>query len=268
MASVPPPAPALRAQGSLVLLHGDLQTWGIPQYLDADGVFSLASSCTQFSSVAQETARLWLAAHPDDQHAWVSTSGSWVASTQFNWLELMRELVQLTHRGGYNHMNVPTFSKVPPSVQVSDDGTEAWGQHQGWKTVACGREMRAGRHFVVFHVYGWKVMFGVIRPNWNVEAADAEQADGHCFYYGGTGQCFAGPGGGLGWPGMAKHTNCRDYKPDRIGMLLDFDQGSMTVYKNGELLGVMMTGLSGPYCWAARVIFPNQKVRIEAAPVP
>ena len=37
---------------------------------------------------------------------------------------------------------------------------------------------------------------------------------------------------------------------DRIGMLLDLDQGSMTVYKNDERLGVMATGMSGEYSWA------------------
>ena len=36
----------------------------------------------------------------------------------------------------------------------------------------------------------------------------------------------------------------------RIGMLLGLDQGSMTVYKNDERLGVMATGLSGEYSWA------------------
>ena len=39
---------------------------------------------------------------------------------------------------------------------------------------------------------------------------------------------------------------------DRIGMLLDLDQGSMTVWKNGVKLGVMQAGgLRGPLCWAA-----------------
>ena len=39
---------------------------------------------------------------------------------------------------------------------------------------------------------------------------------------------------------------------DRIGMLLDLDQGSMTVWKNDEQLGVMQAeGLRGPLCWAA-----------------
>ena len=38
---------------------------------------------------------------------------------------------------------------------------------------------------------------------------------------------------------------------DCVELLLDLDQGSMTVYKNDERLGVMVaSGLSGEYCWA------------------
>lgn len=34
-----------------------------------------------------------------------------------------------------------------------------------------------------------------------------------------------------------------------IGLLLDYDDGSLTVYKNGVKLGIMAEGLSGPFCW-------------------
>ena len=79
----------------------------------------------------------------------------------------------------------------------------------------------------------------------------------------------------------------------RVGMLLDLDQGSMTIYKNDERLGVMATGLSGEYCWAAELraqgdmvtgvsgesywepvpgaqgsLFLHSSVRIEAAVAP
>ena len=40
-------------------------------------------------------------------------------------------------------------------------------------------------------------------------------------------------------------------KGDRIGMAIDLDEGSMTVYKNGERLGVIQSGLNGEYVWAA-----------------
>jgi len=36
---------------------------------------------------------------------------------------------------------------------------------------------------------------------------------------------------------------------DVAGLLLDLDEGTLTVYKNGTLLGVMKTGLDGVYCW-------------------
>ncbi|EJK44546.1 hypothetical protein THAOC_36903, partial [Thalassiosira oceanica] len=35
---------------------------------------------------------------------------------------------------------------------------------------------------------------------------------------------------------------------DIVGMLLDLDGGTLTVYRNNRRLGVMKTGLSGPYC--------------------
>ena len=36
---------------------------------------------------------------------------------------------------------------------------------------------------------------------------------------------------------------------DTIGMLLNLDEGTLTVYKNNRRLGVMKDGLSGSYCW-------------------
>ena len=55
---------------------------------------------------------------------------------------------------------------------------------------------------------------------------------------------------------------------DRIGMLLDLDQGSMTVYKNDERLGVMATGLSGEYSWAVSMYYEGLSARVEAAALP
>ena len=38
-----------------------------------------------------------------------------------------------------------------------------------------------------------------------------------------------------------------------IGMLLDLDEGTLTLYKNNRRLGVMKDGLSGSYCWYVSV---------------
>ena len=48
----------------------------------------------------------------------------------------------------------------------------------------------------------------------------------------------------IGWEGMEGCTS-----GDTIGMLLNSDEGTLTVYKNNRRLGVMKDGLSGMYCW-------------------
>lgn len=41
---------------------------------------------------------------------------------------------------------------------------------------------------------------------------------------------------------------------DEIGLLLDLDMGTLSVYKNGRNLGVMKRGLIGPYCWVVSIL--------------
>ena len=40
----------------------------------------------------------------------------------------------------------------------------------------------------------------------------------------------------------------------KIGMLLDLDEGTLSVYKNDRRLGVMKRELAGQYCWVASMI--------------
>jgi len=47
------------------------------------------------------------------------------------------------------------------------------------------------------------------------------------------------------WEGM-EETQDASFK---IGMVLDLDEGTLDVYKNGRRLGTMKTGLVGEYCW-------------------
>ena len=58
---------------------------------------------------------------------------------------------------------------------------------------------------------------------------------------------------------------------DRIGVLLDLDQGSMTAWKHDAKMGVMQVqGLRGPLCWAVslRIGRRGDAARIESAPAP
>jgi hypothetical protein len=105
------------------------------------------------------------------------------------------------------------------------------------------------------------MMFGVIRPGWDVAGEYAFHVDGHCFYDTFDGRRYPG---NQAWEGM------QAAKPgDRIGMLLDLDQGSMTVWKNDVKMGVMQAeGLSGPLCWAVSIFWTGSSACIESAPAP
>ena len=39
------------------------------------------------------------------------------------------------------------------------------------------------------------------------------------------------------------------YRGGELGLLLDLDEGTLSVYKDGRSLGVMKRGLVGHYCW-------------------
>ncbi|EJK58217.1 hypothetical protein THAOC_21679 [Thalassiosira oceanica] len=54
---------------------------------------------------------------------------------------------------------------------------------------------------------------------------------------------------GLNWEGME---SCQP--GDTIGMLLNLDEGTLTVYRNNRRLGVIKDGLSGPYCWYVSLV--------------
>jgi len=54
---------------------------------------------------------------------------------------------------------------------------------------------------------------------------------------------------------------------DNIGMLLDLDKGTLSVYKNGRKLGVMKRGLAGPYCWVVST-HEDVQVTIKRGSVP
>ncbi|KAL9189829.1 hypothetical protein ACHAXT_009504 [Thalassiosira profunda] len=73
------------------------------------------------------------------------------------------------------------------------------------------------------------------------------------------------------WDGMEGSYDDDDYK---IGLLLDLDEGTLAVYKDGRRLGVMMDGLTGEYCWVVNLQAQahgrpeQQNVRIRRAPIP
>ena len=174
------------------------------------------------------------------------------------WLGVMHEveLLRLPLLFGRSHADV-TLSE---GGAVATRGVVAGATRAATSIVV----MRSGRHFVQFTVVeGDEILFGVIRADWDSEGGvNLEDVDGHCFYCTDDGLRFPGFND---WEGM----QTAEEPGDRIGLLLDLDQGSMTVWKDEEKLGVMVAeGLSGPYCWAVEMYESGESVGIESAALP
>lgn len=220
---------------------------------------------SEMLSIAGEAARRLYAALPESERLCVPPrrhSGSW------KWLGLLNEAQQL---------RAPlVFAKAHDSIALSDDGVLATIVVSAyWCTAVTNRRMRAGRHFAEFTQVlhdPWRSMFfGVVRPDFAVNspdyvnsmdgAAQLRGGCGHCFYLNTSGKCYPSY---CDWEGMQGTVAAGD----RIGMLLDLDKGSMTIYRNDERLGVMMTGLSGEYSWAVVLGGKDDAVRINSPPMP
>ena len=212
-----------------------------------------AAAAPEMLSFVEEAARLWAAGCSEQERGWVPRRD--VES----WLGLMNEVGLL---------RVPlVFGRAHADFTLFENGVVATNSAVGgrWRTAANKVVMRSGRHFAHFTLVAGNIMtFGVIRPGWNVEGdEDADEVDGHCFYWTLNGGRYPGD---IEWEGRQPARE----QGDHIGMLLDLDQGSMTVWKNDVRLGVMVAeGLSGPFCWAVRLSNGGpDSARIESAPAP
>jgi hypothetical protein len=214
-----------------------------------------AAEATEMWSIAEERGRRWIATCTDQERGWVPRCG------RESWLGLMWEVESLrrgvvfgrSHEESHISAGITLSEGSAVTTKAVDDGIS--------RTAASKAVMRAGCHYAQFTLMSGKFMcFGVIRPGWDVEGQDVQHVAGHCFYDTGYGYRYPGRND---WEGMQDAM-----EGDRIGMLLDLDQGSMTVYKNDERLGVMATGLSGEYSWAVAMWNRGNSARIEAAPAP
>ena len=99
---------------------------------------------------------------------------------------------------------------------------------------------------------------GDCNNNNNVQCCLYDSSNCHCYSskWDGTGSDYST------WVGMESMSSS-----DEIGMLLDLDEGTLTVYKNGRKLGVMKRGLAGEYCWVATIHIGVQ-VTIKRGTIP
>jgi len=116
--------------------------------------------------------------------------------------------------------------------------------------------------FTPFNAYWLDDLLELQCPEWdsNINACVYKAIDGHCQW-----TDWGDIGGEFDlttwtWPGMQSFEGF-----GKIGLLLDCDEGTLTVYKNDIKLGVMKEGLKGAYCWmvsvGSRWFIPNEDRR-------
>jgi len=139
----------------------------------ASGGAAAAAQQAEMWSIAEEVARRWIASCTDQERGWVPRRG------RESWLGLMWE-VEVLRRGvvfGRSHVEIA----LSEGGAVAKKGmTASYEDHVAASKVV----MRAGRHYAQFAVLsGRTILFGVIRPGWDVEGGkDAFLVNGHCFY--------------------------------------------------------------------------------------
>ena len=167
-----------------------------------------------------------------------------------------------------------------------------------WGTAFSNSILRTGRHYASFEVEKFYdddytanreamiYFLGVMRPGKTNENASGtplytdffqhfSRNKGHensiqcCLYNTSSGISFSSD-----WDGSDEITEDITWEGsesmslgDEIGILLDLDEGTLSVYKNGRKLGVMKRGLSGPYCWVASM-WRGTRVTMKRGAVP
>ena len=202
-------------------------------------------------SLVEEAGRRWVANLDERERRWVPRRE---ADT---WLRLRMEVEALRRP--------LVFGRSSSEIVLSEGGAlatrSAVGKHTG-RTAVSTRTMRAGCHFAELVLNGMLLGFGIFRPWMDVEnGKDLFNVEGNCVLHTASGRVFPGF---RAWPGL-----CMMKAGDRIGLLLDLDRGSLTAYKNGERMGIMVAeGLSGEYCWGVSLCLPHVSARIKSLPAP
>ena len=255
-------------------------------YLDADSLVRLGRASTMFGtpqdgqqrSLVNEAAhQLFRQSATDEERSCLPKHDDESDIGLYRALEKLRQPLSFDELAGngFSPQEHPAHVTHTPPV---------------WSTAVSGHVMRGGRHFVEFTItsdYTPFVYLGVMRPvsltngidleaDWG-DSVDPVQAmsrtnpalleylisqrtakwgdsDIHCCSY----FCYGGRCIGSDWDGRTTDDDWHGREglegSGTIGLLLDLDEGTLSVFKNSRRLGVMKEGgLNGEYCWFVSV---------------
>ena len=253
-------------------------------YLDADGLAQLGRTSARFGipqagqrrSLANEAARQWFRqSAAKEERSCLPKYDDESDIGLYRALELLRQPLCFDALVGYGFR--PQLH--PASVTCTGRG--------GYSTAMLGNVMRGGRHFVEFSIANavqgsLHVFVGVIRPvsftdgidleaDWkgrvnpvavssSYQPAVAEKLRSQrtakwkdsnvhcCSYYCVTGHCI--------WTDWDNEEVISEWQgreglgeSGTMGFLLDLNEGTLSVFKNGRRLGVIKDGMGGEYVW-------------------
>ncbi|EJK45604.1 hypothetical protein THAOC_35775 [Thalassiosira oceanica] len=256
-------------------------------YLDADGLAQLGRTSARFGipqagqqrSLANEAARQrFRQSATDEERSRLPKYGDESDVGLMRALEQLRRPLFFGELAGYGFRP----QENPASVTCAT--------YEGCSTAVSGHVMRGGGHFVEFEITSDGqspfIHLGVVRPVSLTDGIDVEadweglvspvavsscyrpavaeklrsqrtakwgESNLHCCtYYSYHGKSF--------WTNWDNGKGSTDWQGKEglqgsgtIGFLLDLDEGTLSVFKDGRRLGVMKEGLGGEYCWFVTV---------------
>ena len=267
-------------------------------YLCSQDLLNLSLTCRRFGSkneglsLMEDTAmQIVNNSHKDERNAIPKLANQ-------TYIELYSELEKYREPRMFDQLLGNSLS------YVNDDKSHIKYNGSGGEpisTAICNHVMSAGKHYATFTMNSNSTdentlnsLTGIIRPlkNWDKKglesfdpldrgyfdelqkerterwSGDVNYCGFHTNYSNSPGHCvwsswqgaISGEfgGGGIG--------NVRFSLGDEIGLLLDLDVGTLSVYKNGRRVCVMKDGLSGEYCWCG--VISSGQLRIEKGPIP
>ena len=275
-----------------VLFNSDTLT-KIISYLPSIDVLNLALTCKRFGvsntdeqSVIKKSAQILVQEiATEEQLAALPHYEGESSLADYHYLQSMKEPL--------------TFDKLTGEAEYVNDEDKSCvrhsnpdGWHGSWATAFSNNIMRAGKHYASFQLCSIInfCFVGVMRPGqanqdaigipfyakfYNNFSRNTRQEERHnniqcCMYVTHTGDYAIGS-----WEDRREYTHRIDKweemetmsSRDEVGMLLDLDEGTFSVYKNDRKLGVMKKGLAGCYCWVAS-LHSGMKVTMRRGVIP
>ena len=185
------------------------------------------------------------------------------------WVELYHHLMMLRSKLTFDQI-------VGFNIEYGDDQSTVQASPTSWMPASalCSNQvMRSGRHFAVFMPAGI-ARIGVMRPvrQIDVSATGLSYFDPRVKFFwehllskrtdrwddSNVHYCGVTIDGNFDWSDWTSNENRSRYiaglqREVPFGLLLDLDEGTLSLYQDGQRLETLKDGLSGEYCWCVTV---------------